>query len=232
MTTTMPRSEGNTVQTRASLVQGLQAGDENRWQEFYRLYGPVIRGFALKAGLTETEADEVVQETCIGVARNVGEFHYDPAKCRFKSWLLNLASWRVKNQFTNRERWDERVHGSSGETPVGASQRPALPNEDTARSAAIERVADPHAQPLDAIWDEEWQGNLLKAALEKVRAQFSPTQFQIFDLNVLKEWPASDVAKSLGVTVPSVYLAKHRVSAALKKELARLERGMGGPLHG
>ena len=100
MTTTMPRSDGNTVQTRASLVQGpLQAGDEDRWQEFYRLYAPVIRGFALRAGLTETEADEVVQDTCIGVAKNMGEFHYDPKVCRFKSWLLNLASWRVKNQF-------------------------------------------------------------------------------------------------------------------------------------
>jgi RNA polymerase sigma-70 factor (ECF subfamily) len=40
---------------------------------------------------------------------------------------------------------------------------------------------------------------------------------------VLKEWPARDVAKSLGLNIASVYLAKHRVSAALKKEIARLE---------
>ncbi|PYI81579.1 MAG: RNA polymerase subunit sigma [Verrucomicrobia bacterium] len=213
MTTTMPRSEGNTVQTRASLVQGLQAGDEDRWQEFYRFYGPVIRGFALKAGLTETEADEVVQETCIGVARNVGEFRYDPAKCRFKTWLLNPASWRVKNQFTKRQRWDDRVHGPSGETPDGADRRPALPGDDPNRTATVERVADRNALPLDALWDAEWRANLLKAALDKVRTHFSPTQFQIFDLNVLKEWPAGDVAKSLGVSVASVYLAKHRVSA-------------------
>src|ERR1044071_483682 len=101
--TTMPEAEGNTIQTRASLVQGLQRGEEDRWREFYGLYGPLIRCFALKAGVTETEADEVVQETCIGVARNIGEFRYNPSKCRFKSWLLNLASWRVKNQFTKRQ---------------------------------------------------------------------------------------------------------------------------------
>ena len=75
MTKTMPGLETNTAQTRASLLQGLQAGDEDRWYEFYRLYGPIIRGFALKAGLTETEADEVMQETCIGLAKNIGEFH-------------------------------------------------------------------------------------------------------------------------------------------------------------
>src|SRR5215470_9024332 len=105
--------EEHTAATSASLLQGVQSGDEDRWREFYRVYAPVIRGFALKAGLTETEADEVVQETCIGVSRNVGEFHYDPEKCRFKTWLLNLASWRVKNQFTKRQRWDERVHSVS-----------------------------------------------------------------------------------------------------------------------
>jgi DNA-directed RNA polymerase specialized sigma24 family protein len=49
-------------------------------------------------------------------------------------------------------------------------------------------------------------------------------QFQIFDLNALKEWPAAEVAKSLGVSLASVYVTKHRVSAALKKEMVRLER--------
>ncbi len=207
----MSAPEPNPTQTRASLVQGLQAGDEDRWHQFYRRYGPMIRGFALKAGLTETEADEVMQETCIGLAKNVGVFHYDRAKCRFKTWLLNLASWRVKNQFTKRQRWDERVHG-----------RPN-PANDPDRTTTIERAADPKAQNLEVIWDAEWRGSLLKTALEKVRAQFSATQYQVFDLNVLKEWPARDVAKSLGLNIASVYLAKHRVSAALKKEITRLE---------
>jgi RNA polymerase sigma-70 factor (ECF subfamily) len=204
----MQHMEANTVHTRASLLNGLQAGDEDRWHEFHRLYGPVIRAFALKAGLNETEADEVVQETCIGLAKNVAEFQYDPAKCRFKTWLLNLASWRVKNQFAKRKRWDERVH-SFGES------------DD--RTATIERAADPAT--FEKFWDKEWHDHVMKAAIEKIRAQFSAAQFQMFDLNVLKEWPARDVAKSLGVSRASVYLAKHRISAALKKEIGRLESG-------
>ena len=207
MISTMSRPETPSLRTRPSLVAGLQAGDEDRWHEFFRLYGPVIRGFARKAGLTETEADEVVQETCIGVARNVTE-RYDPAKCRFKTWLLNLASWRVKNQFTKRHRWDER-------------KQPAFIDDSGQGAPNLRDVAGTDAWVT--IWDEEWRANLLQAAVAKVRAEFSATQFQIFDLNVLKEWPAGDVAKSLGVSFASVYLAKHRVSAALKKEMARLE---------
>ena len=73
------------------------------------------------------------------------------------------------------------------------------------------------------LWDEEWRANLLQAAVAKVRERFTATQFQIFDLNVLKDWPARDVAKSLGVSMASVYLAKHRVAKALRQEMARLE---------
>lgn len=204
--------------TRASLVAGLQAGAEDRWQEFFQLYGPMIRRFALKAGCTETEADEVVQETAIGVARHLPEYRYEPALCRFKTWLLNQTAWRVKDQLKKRHRQEAWI-GHGGE--VG--QRPAAA-DDTARTATIERVADPKADELGQLWDEEWRDNLLAAALRQVKGQFSDRQFQMFDLNVLKEWPAGEVAQSLGVSLASVYLAKHRVSAAVKREVARLER--------
>ena len=209
MTFAMPRPESPSLRTRPSLVAGLQAGDEDRWHEFFRIYGPVIRGFSLKAGLTETEADEVMQETSIGVARNVEEFRYDPAKCRFKTWLLNLASWRVKNQFAKRQRWDDRKQGSK-------------PDAGELESSDLPEVAS--ADAWAALWDGEWRENLLLAALAKVRTEFSATQFQIFDLNVLKEWPAGDVARSLGLSLAAVYLAKHRVAKALSHELRRLER--------
>ena len=51
-----------------------------------------MRDFAIQAGLMDTEADEVVQETAITVARHLPEFHYDPKVCRFKTWLLNLSN--------------------------------------------------------------------------------------------------------------------------------------------
>ena len=174
----MPPADAQTVHTRASLLNGLQAGDEDRWHEVHRLYGPIIRSFSLKAGLNEIEADEVMQETFIGLSKNVGEFHYDPAKCRFKTWLLNLASWRVKNQFEKRKRWDDRVHSSAS-------------NDD--RTATIERAPD--SALFENLWDNEWREHVMKAAVEKIRAEFSASQFQMFDLNVLKEWPARDVAK-------------------------------------
>ena len=74
-----------------------------------------------------------------------------------------------------------------------------------------------------AEWDVAWEKNLLTQALERVRDRIDERQFQVFDLNVMKNRPAAEVAKTLGISVARVYLAKHRVSAALKKEIARLE---------
>ena len=59
-----------------------------------------------------------------------------------------------------------------------------------------------------------------------MKAKFTLKQFQIFDLHARNRWPAADVAKSLGVSVANVYVTKHRIAAALKKEMAKLEREM------
>ena len=223
---TMAGDEQTSILTRPSLLNRLKTGDNvESWQEFYRVYGKLVRDFAVQAGLTDTEADEVVQETAVAVARHLLEFRHDPKVCRFKTWLLNQASWRIKDQFKKRRRGG----GLAGESPPIAGGSPALP-DDTARTATVERVPDPTTVNLDALFEAEWRKNLLDAALEQVKAKFNLKQFQIFDLNVVKEWPARDVARSLGVSLANVYVTKHRFAAALKKEVARLEREMANGL--
>jgi RNA polymerase sigma factor (sigma-70 family) len=212
--TPMANAEHSSIQTRPSLLNRLSTGDDAEgWQEFYRVYGKLVRDFAIKAGLSDSEADEVVQETAIAVARHLPEFRYDPEVCRFKTWLLNQTSWRIKDQLRKRHRAERFIEGTSP---------PESPNHD--RTATIERVADPAAMNLDALFETEWRKNLLETALETIKTNFSLKQIQIFDLHAQKEWPARDVAKSLGVTLATVYVTKHRVSLALKNEIMRLEK--------
>ena len=209
----MARNEQSSIQTRPSLLNRLKAGDDTEsWQDFYRIYGKLVRDFAIQAGLTDTEADEVVQETAIAMARHLPEFHYDPKVCRFKTWLLNQASWRIKDQLKKRNRHAGIVGGS-----------PVRPTDET-RTATINRVPDLAATNLDTIFETEWRKNLFAVALDRIKDKFSLKQFQVFDLLVLKEWPARDVAKSLGLSLANIYVTRHRVAAAVKKEIARLER--------
>ena len=221
---TMADDEHSSIQTRPSLLDRLKTGnDTESWQEFYRVYGKLVRDFAIQAGLNDTEADEVVQETAIAMARHLPGFRYDPKVCRFKTWLLNQSSWRIKDQLKKRQ----RAAACTGEMPPNAGRIHAVPEDETSRTATINRVPDPNAENLDALFENEWRKNLLATALERVRGSFSLKQFQIFDLLVQKEWPAADVARSLGVSLANVYVTKHRIAAAIKREVKRLERAAG-----
>jgi RNA polymerase sigma-70 factor (ECF subfamily) len=208
---TMTKDEHSSIQTRPSLLNRLKAGDDaESWQEFYRVYGKLVRDFSIQAGLTDTEADEVVQETAIAMARHLPEYRYDPKACRFKTWLLNQTSWRVKDQFKKRKM----------ET---ASVQPHSSGHGSDETATINRAPAAAAADLDAVFESQWRKNLFDVAVERVKIKFSLKQFQIFDLVVLKEWPAGDVAQSLGVSLANVYVIRHRISSAIKKETKRLE---------
>jgi RNA polymerase sigma-70 factor (ECF subfamily) len=212
--TAMATDEPSSIQTRPSLLHRLKTGDDTEsWQEFYRVYGKLARDFAVQAGLTNAEADEVVQETAIAMARHLPEYRYDPKVCRFKTWLLNLTSWRIKDQLKKRKKEALWMQGHSS----------APRNDDSAQTATIHRVPDPAAVDLEALFETQWRQNLFALALQRVKPKFSLKQFQIFDLLVLQAWPAADVARSLGVTRANVYVTRHRISAAIKKETKRVE---------
>ena len=218
MILTMASPKDDSYPTRSSLLIRLKdTQDQRSWQEFNDIYGRLIFGFARKAGLTETEAEEVVQETMISAAKHLPEFRYDPKVCSFKTWLLNLTSWRIKDQLKKRKPAGAQHLTGSGEAPAPLS-------DDTTRTATINRVPDPHVIDLDTQFEQEWRRNLLAAALDRVKGKFSLKHYQIFDLLVVKEWPAADVARSLGVSFANVYVTKHRVAAAVKKEVKRLEK--------
>jgi RNA polymerase sigma factor (sigma-70 family) len=195
--------------TRRSLVDRLQNWEDRKhWQEFFDTYWKLIFSAARKSGLTEAESQEVVQETVITVAKKVGQLKYDPARGSFKGWLLHITRWRIADQFRKRR--------------PGEDQRRFADN--TRITATMERLPDPAAVDLDALWEKEWQENLLAAAMQRAKKKVDAKQFQIFDCYVRKEWPAQKVATELGVSIGQVYLARHRVTAVLKKEVKSLEK--------
>jgi RNA polymerase sigma-70 factor (ECF subfamily) len=209
----MDLQRANSLATQASLLERLKdLEDQGSWQEFYATYRKLIFSFAIKHGLTGTEAEEVVQETVITVARNLPEFQYDPNRCSFKSWLFKLTLWRIRDQIRKRHPQDTSIHRNPGETD---------------RTSTIERIPGPEDEHLGALWEEEWKKDIFERALDKLKAQVEGKQFQIFDLYALQEWPARKVAQSLGVSVARVYVTKHRLSSLLEKEIRRLQARNG-----
>ena len=195
--------------TRQSLIERLPDWEDRaRWQEFFDTYRRLIHGVARKAGLTEAEAQDVVQETVLGVAKNIARF--DPKAGSFKGWLMQLTRWRIIDQLRKRSPADATAHA---------------PHDDDSHrdTAPIDRIADPAGAELADTWEEEWRRTILDAALDRLRRKVNAKHFQIFDCAVVKKWPPSKVAAELRVSVAQVYLVKHRIAAQLKREVAALE---------
>lgn len=193
----------NSIPTRYTLLSRLQDWDDQEsWRVFFDTYWRLIYSVAIRSGLGEAEAQDVVQETIICVAKDIQKFKRDRAAGSFKGWLRNLTRWRIADQLRKRGRADLKVL-------VFSEEHAELPSDNN--------NSEEH-------WEAEWRTNLMEAATERVRGRVKEEHYQMFDLNVLKQWPAQKVAKALGVNIGLVYLAKHRVSALIRKEVQSLER--------
>jgi RNA polymerase sigma-70 factor (ECF subfamily) len=191
--------------TRTTMVMGLRdLEDQVVWNKFFSSYWKLIYHTALTSGLGDADAQEVVQETVIAVTKNIGNFDYDRSKGSFKGWLMKTTKWKIIDQFRKLQKKQAR--------------------ESCDDSENIEQLAD-ELPRVDVYWEKNWKSELLEAALEKIRVEVNPLYFQVYDLLVAKDNKPKEVAQKLGIPTSQVYLAKHRITEALKKAVEEMNQG-------
>jgi RNA polymerase sigma-70 factor (ECF subfamily) len=206
------RSERMILRTRRSLVSRLRnPGDNESWRQFFELYWKLIYSFSIKCGCTDAEAEEVVQETIISVSKKMPDYKYDPVICSFKGWLLHVTNWRVIDQLRKRDHMLVREAAGSNE-----------PLEDS----SLANIPDPLSSELETLWKEEWEKNLIDAAMERVKRKANAQQYQVFHLQMVKKYSAEKISELLSISRAQVYLARHRIAGMVKKEVKLLERNM------
>lgn len=202
-------------QTRASLLARVRDwGDDASWQQFFDTYSRLIFSLALKAGLSETEAEEVLQTTMASVARRIREFEYDRAVGSFKVWLCTDARSKIIDMLRRRRR-EQALFVDKAPAPTGAG------------TCATDRIPDEH-DGFAQFMEHDWNEALAATALAGLKATVPPKQYQIFDLYVVKRWPLRRVSRTLGISMATVYVVSSRISFLLKRQIkhlqARLER--------
>ena len=201
------------IPTRATLIQRLKNWqDQASWQEFFDTYWKLIYGLARKLGLSEEDAQDVVQETMVSVANRMPNFKYDPELGSFKSWLRRLIRSRISDHMRKRG-----VETLPLETEF---------EEEDESSLLVKEKPDKHLLTMEQFYEQEWRRNLLDAAIARVKRKLDPQKYQIFDFYVNKEWAPEKVAAAFKISVDQVYLAKHRVTEMIKNEAKRLENEM------
>lgn len=194
------------ITTRSSLLARIKdLDDEVSWQDFNRIYRSFVSHLALKARLSEHEAEDVVQEVLISVARHIGGYKYNRTASSFRHWLSTVIRWRIGDHRKRQFRY-ARVFPQS--------------IDDDGQNNAAQCVNDVSANA--PVGEEEWGKSVVQAALNRVKDQVTAKHYQIYYLHVLNERPVSEVCRRLKVNRGQVYLAKHRVGKLVAEEIQAL----------
>lgn len=177
----------------------MESGNDAVWREFDLRYRPIVLGFARRVGLSETDAEEVTQETIMRFLEEYRSGKYDRTRGRLRSWIVGILRYRIADM----RRSTARRNVDRGESAIVN-----LPDSD-----------------LDDIWESERRSVILRQAINELRetTKTSEKTIQAFELYVLHQNPAESVATDLGMTVADVYMAKNRVAERLHDIVKRLE---------
>lgn len=204
-----PHPGQDSIPTRESLLDRLKDfGDDRSWGDFYDTYHRLIYAVALRAGLSESEAQDAIQETFISVAKKMDGFRIDKNKS-FKAWLMVITRRRIADQYRRRPKLIQVNHRNP---------------ENSSRTSILEQIPDPEGLGIDALWETEWKKNIFDLAVQRVKQKTGSKDFFLFHQQVIKGWTPQTVAKELGVSTAHAYVAKYRISRLIKKEVLSLEK--------
>jgi len=192
------------LSTRASMLIRLKSTDaqprELAWEAFRTRYARVITGFARNMGAKPQEIDDIIQDVMLGFFNAMPAFEYDPARGRFRGYLKTCTMHTIQRRASKEYRF---------------------------KSVPIENV-DPSDLEVDHLWNDIWEREQLKRAIDAVRDRYENNQtFQAFELVTFKHRSVDEAARDLGMNTSSVYKAKQRISEAIKQELQQLESDEG-----
>lgn len=181
--------------TRISLLHRLHdRQDTAAWTEFCAIYERAIYRIALKYGLQDADAREVSQEVLLTVSRKIRNF--DPqGKGRFRAWLSTVA----RNATIDLLRRNRRV----------------LATGDSELQRGIAEQVDPSEE--QSLFDIETRREQFCWAAEQVRRSVSESTWLAFWRTAIKGESPDKTAKELKMTVGTVYVARCRTLAKIKK---------------
>ena len=82
-------------ETSTTLLRDIAAADSARWPEFVSCYRPMMISY-LKTHFPAVDADDMVQETLIALAKALPRYRYDPDETgRFRNYLTGILRNRA-----------------------------------------------------------------------------------------------------------------------------------------
>lgn len=191
------------LETRASLILRLpDAADVAAWDEFVGIYGPVVYRVALGRGFQAADAQDLVQEVMLSVARSVEQWLDRSDRGKFRPWLLRIARNQAFDQINARA---TRTLGTDGSEAEKVIANLSAHNE------------------LSSELDLDYERTVFRWAAEQVRTSVADHTWQAFWLTRVEGLSVEESAHKLGLRPGNIYFARSRVMARIKEHVGKYE---------
>jgi RNA polymerase sigma-70 factor, ECF subfamily len=196
------------VEDERALVERLRAGDEQAFEALVLRHDGVMRRVARTFVRTDAAADDVVQETWLGVIRGLDRFQ---GRSSLRTWIFSI----LVNQARSRATRDARSVPFSA---LAADDEPAVDpaafGADGRWRSAPARLAD---DPESGLLSAELRARLLDAV-----EALPPAQRAVIALRDLAGVPADEVCDLLHVSDGNQRVLLHRARTSVRAALLPL----------
>ena len=172
------------------------------WFKLISIYEPLITGWIVRAGVEQSEVDDISQEVFQTLSRELEAFEHNGRTGAFRNWLKITTVNRCRRYWDSKKRRSELS---------GTIDGPDVLNQ----------LADPNSE-LSKTWDNEHDHYVIDRILKMVEREFDRMSFEVFVRNVLKAESPELLAREYEIPVGQVYKIKFRVMKRLRQEADEL----------
>ena len=204
----------------AGIVHALQRGDEKVFSAVMEWYSGSLLRLAMAFVPSRAVAEEVVQETWMGVLEGIGRFE---GRSSFKTWLFRILTNRAKTRGTRERRYEPfGLPGSDSDGDDGPSLEDSLFVSEGPQAG---HWADPPQgwepdTPERALLSKE-----CRAAIEEAINTLPTNQRQVITLRDVEGVSAEDVCNTLSISETNQRVLLHRARTKVRRVLDPYVRG-------
>lgn len=196
----------------AALVERLRAGEERAFAELVDAYGPSLVRIAMTYVSSRAVAEEVVQETWLGVVKGIDRFQ---GRSSLRTWIFRILANTARTR-------GAREHRTMPFSALGDDDDPAVGPDRFFASDHPRYAGDWALGPTR--WETPEEG-LLSAETREVILEsvehLPPPQRAVVTLRDIEGWPAEEVCEALGVSAANQRVLLHRGRARVRAALER-----------
>ena len=209
-----PQLEDSVQETQ--LLEALRAGDENAFAAVVDKYSGSLVRLAMTFVPSRAVAEEVVQETWLGVFEGLSRFE---GRSSFKTWLFRILTNRAKTRGQRESRYESfSSKGGSGDD----SHEPAVDPDRFVKSG----VGADHWVTAPDSWDAKTPERILlskegRKKIDEAIEMLPEMQRQVMTLRDIEGLSSKEICNILELSETNQRVLLHRARSRVRQELER-----------